>query len=240
MWGRRLEDGVSPWEFAAIVGIVTFLCGTCLVQGHVALLLSVISGSADGDVMGRSSANPDWTPGWRYWSFCAGSAVAMFLIAVVLARRTYQAGLARARQRTPESSQPPPVWQFTLKSLLLLQLYVAGGLGLIAWPGRAFAPSVLGVLGSMVGYGITLASARRRIFDVVVGYMIGAMIGAAAAMRLFDLPTMQEGTLCEGTRRLIIMMVIAALPIVAVVAAWKLHLRPRLNKENADGTAEHG
>jgi hypothetical protein len=221
MWKRRLEDGTTPSEFAMIVGVVVLLSGTCLIQSGAVLLVSILSRSPYVKMVEY------WTSGW---TFDVCSFVASLFIAVALAAGIYRAGLVYARQPVPEPRERPHVRQFTLKSLLLLQFYVAVGLGLIAWLGRPVIPGVLGIFGAMAGYGATLASARRRVFDVVAGYLIGAVIGAAAIMADLDLPTMQEGRLNEDVRGSIVVATLATLPLVALVATWKLHLRRQREK----------
>jgi hypothetical protein len=239
MWRRRLEEGVSPSEFALIVAVVTLFSGTCLIQSCIALVMSVISKSLYVETRDRLSPCPSWTPGWREWLFDVGSLVAALLVAIALATWTYRRGVAYAKQRATEPREQPPVQQFTLKSLLLLQLYIAVGLGMIAWLGRPIVPLVFGVFGAMAGYCATLASARRRVFDIVVGCLISAVIGATLVMTPHDLPMMPESRLSEGVRGDIVLTILAMLPLVALVGVWKLHLRRPANEENGSGGAEH-
>jgi hypothetical protein len=216
MWKRRLEDGITPSEFATIVVIVAFLSGTCLIQSGAVLLASILSQSP------YKKTVEYWTSGW---TFNVGSLVVSFLIAIVLATWVHRAGSVYARQPAPELLERPQDRQFTLKSLLLLQLYIAVGLGLMAWLGRPVVPGVLGIFGAMIGYGITLALPRRRVFDVVAGFLIGAVIGAAIITAQYDSPMMQDQRLNGDVRGSIVMAMLAMLPLVALVAAWKLHLR---------------
>jgi hypothetical protein len=91
----------------------------------------------------------------------------------------------------------------------------------------------------MAGYGITLASARRRVFDVVVGYLIGAVVGVVIAMWELGRPMTPQSSVSEEVRRWAVVSILALAPVVALVATWKLHLRRQLNNEDGSGGAEH-
>jgi divalent metal cation (Fe/Co/Zn/Cd) transporter len=225
------EDGGDfPIVSAVVVGILVFLVGTCVIQSGVALVVSAFSKDLYIELLGgRSPANPFWKPWWGYWCLCAGNAATAFLMAVVLARRTYRNLLLKAQRLSFERRREPRVVQFSLKSLLLFQLYVAIGLGAICWLGHPIVPCVLGVFGAMAGYGATLFWGRRRLFDVIVAYFVGVIVALLATTSQHSrLPTLQEEERTEQMRNWTNVTVPPTLLVVAFVAKWRLRKRNRL------------
>jgi hypothetical protein len=235
------DRGRSRLGSALAVGIVTFLAGSFLLPTSVSLIVFVFSRSAYVQMMGRSPANPNWTPGLGYWCFCIACVATALVAAVGLARQTYRASLLKAERTRSEPAPERRPMQFTLKSLLLLQLYVAVGLGLIAWLGLRVVPCVLGVFGSMIGYGATVLLARHRVFHTFIGYAVGVVVGVVIAeatipIGSIGLRTIEGQSLADEVHRWAIVGLVAALPVALLVAGWRL--RRHVNRGNGGGTTE--
>jgi hypothetical protein len=159
------ENVTHPLASAVVMGVVAFLAGTCIIQGGIMLIISVASESLYVSLMGRSPANPFWTPWWGFWCFYSVTSLSALWIALVLAKRTYRNARRKAEGLPPESQGAPPVMQFSIKSLLLLQFYLATGLGLICWLGRPIVPCIFSIFGAMIGYGTLSRFLRRQKWD---------------------------------------------------------------------------
>jgi hypothetical protein len=212
-----------PLASAVVMGVVAFLAGTCIIQGAIMLVISVASKSLYVSLLERSPANPFWTPWWGFWCFYTVTTASALLIAVVFAKQTYRNARRKAEGLPDETCGAPPVVQFSIKSLLLLQFYLASGLGLICWLGRPIVPCVFGVFGAMIGYGTTLFLGRRRLIDVIVAYLLGIVIASLfLTFHTAGLSRLQEEALNERVRQWIILTTPLVFPVVAAVARWRL------------------
>jgi hypothetical protein len=74
-------------------------------------------------------------------------------------------------------------FQFTIRGLLFATLLFAVAISFIRTFGVPIGAGAFGLLGAAAGYCLTAALNRRRTYDVVVSYFLGAMAGAIAVDR---------------------------------------------------------
>ena len=80
-------------------------------------------------------------------------------------------------------NSPSPVdrapFQFGLASLLLFTFWVAVAASLVRTFGISMVPCVVGMFGAWIGFHHTVVAKRERIFDVLVSYLLGCVVGVA-------------------------------------------------------------
>lgn len=217
------NDDTSAIASAIAAGVIIFFFGACLIEASLGLIVSVFSEDLGSEIFGgRSPNNPDWTAWWGYWCTWAASTSIALWLAIVAAKRTYRDAVRKAAE-TSSGVRRPRVVQFSLRSLLFLQLYVALGLGLIGWLGRPVAPCVCGVFAAIAGYGATLVSGRRRLFDVVVAYLLGILVaGIVLSTPSRPFISLEQEATNERLRDWIVITTPAVFPVVALVAKRRL------------------
>lgn len=147
---------------------------------------------------------------------------------------------------------PGPVdrapFQFGLASLLLFTSWVAVAASLVRTFGLSMVPCVVGMFGAWIGFHLTVVAERERLFDVVVSYLLGCVVGVAlynwigdnliadnarwesfeseAEARYEFLLSMLKFTVPSGVPKSGAYAAASALAImvpITLVAAWQLH-----------------
>ncbi len=184
------------------IGGVTFVCGTVTFT----VIGSVLFGISLDD---------------RQLLACGSMAAAV--MAVVTAWRWCRNARRRAALSASDTVGNRRVFQFTLRSFLLFQFYVALALGLIRWLGFPVVPCVGGIAGAAVGYWLTLFLARRRVYDVVVSCLFGIL--ASLILYAITLPRRLTPDSSNAVRNWTVLVLLLIPPLAAAVAKWKLRRR---------------
>jgi zinc transporter ZupT len=111
-------------------------------------------------------------------------------------------------------------YQYSLRLLLVLPVYVGLALGTMQWLGKPVVPCVLSVVGAFLGYCITVMVGRLRLYDVFLSYLLGMMVGLMAVQR-----SSRFEALSSDVRGWICVLALVTLPVAVAVA--NLNLRRR-------------
>jgi hypothetical protein len=166
---------------------------------------------------------PDWSTWWAYWCIKLGSPIVSVILATAITVRWYKKTTKAQREKwhiLQKASEPPfqpeqiPL-QYSLKALMLLVVYVAIVFSAIQTFGIYSLPSVLGILGSIVGYKLTVFLKSNRIYYVGVAFLLGVISGLVIA-------SSQCGLYMDNTREWIGFSTIFTFVVILVIAKQRL------------------
>ncbi len=229
---RFSENDASRLASALVVAVIVFAVGTCMVGGIGASIAGLFSEDLYHRLTPpRSPNNPFWKPWWGFWCLLIVSGLVALAIAVVAGRLWYKQSIRHAERRSllarcdlaAQARDDRSRYQYSLRSLLLLPVYLGLALGTMQWLGKPVVPCVLGVVGAILGYWVTVFVARLRLYDVVVSYLLGTLVGLIAVSNTCQ----SSRSLPSDLRGWIVFLALVTIPFVAAVAVFNLRRRRR-------------
>jgi hypothetical protein len=129
--------------------------------------------------------------------------------------------------------------QFSIRTMLLATLLVAMVMAFVRAYGDPVAPCLFGIVAAGAGYWLTVYRRRRRAFDVISFYFLGALAGTLVLEHLRAKPIMDWQTQASTEMWMFGGMVLSATAVGVAAAGWfrRRNGRTRDEADSAVGRA---